>query len=198
MIKAIEYDSSDDKFTYFFTVDLTKLPCWHYPNVKPFLFARCLVVCILFLFYLAAFFCPISCSFFYLQLTVYIFIFLHKVLQCGRRRKEEKERAKGLHFVILLFCVSKACSPAWLPCKLLCEGVRHRSLKAVKHCSLYSVASSHEEMFSRESFQFALKLCLYNCAYCLWVESRQLFTISFWFSIYCSIKKFFLSFFFLH
>lgn len=95
----------------------------------------------------------------------------------GGSREREKERGQGLHFVILLFCVSKACSPAWLPCELLCEGARHRSPRAVKHCSLFSIVASHEERYSREEerLQFTLELCLclYNCAYLLWEESCQ-------------------------
>lgn len=47
------------------------------------------------------------------------------------------ERGQGLHFVILLSCVSKASSPAALPWELLCGGARRRSLTPVKHCSLF-------------------------------------------------------------
>lgn len=116
-----------------------------------------------------------------LHLTVSIFISSfctkRRSIGGGKRGEQEKERGQGLHFVILLFCVSKACSPAWLPCELFCEGARRRSPRAVKHCSLFSVVASHEERYSREeeSFQFTLELCLclHNCAYLLWEEPCQ-------------------------
>lgn len=115
-----------------------------------------------------------------LSFTFWLILFFCMKRRSFWRRREQRareERGQGLHFVILLFCVSKACSPAWLPCELLCEGARHRSPRAVKHCSLFSIVASHEERYSREEerLQFTLELCLclYNCAYLLWEESCQ-------------------------
>lgn len=72
--------------------------------------------------------------------------------------ESKRKRGQGPHFVILLFCISKACSLAWLPCEPLCEGARHHSAGCQTLFPFFSVVASHEERYSREEerFQFTL------------------------------------------
>lgn len=198
--KHQECDCGGDKVPHCSTAGLTVLPCWQQPNVKlgtvflhfaevelngPLLDFFYLVSLQLFLFFLKN---PILRSISSRSISPVIWVIfciclrLHLNLSAwgvgvwaeAVGAESKRKRGQGLHFVILLFCILKACSLAWLPCEPLCEGARHRSAGCQTLFPFFSVVASHEERYSREEegFQFALEqcLCLYNCAYLLWEQ----------------------------
>lgn len=105
---------------------------------------------------------PIIRDIFYILLHLIFFFFFFYPL-CTKRRSvgggegaeiRRKTEDKGCTLSSFCFRVSKARSPAWLPCELLCEGARRRSPRPVKHCSLFflspPIVASHEERYSAE------------------------------------------------
>ena len=83
----------------------------------------------------------------------------------------EQSQDKGCTLSFFCYSVSKAFSPAWLPCALLCGGAWQRSLRAVTHLSFFPTIAGRRER-EEESFLFTLEPCLcfcsYNCVYLLW------------------------------
>lgn len=94
---------------------------------------------------------PIIRDIFYILLHLIFFSFFFYPL-CTKRRSvgggegaeiRRKTEDKGCTLSSFCFRVSKARSPAWLPCELLCEGARRRSPRPVKHCSLFFLSPPH-------------------------------------------------------
>lgn len=194
-------DCGGDKVPHCSTAGLTVLPCWQQPDVKleqcfcillrlswtvPFLTSFILYHCSFFFSFFhflknpilqsisSRSISPVIWVIFYICLRLHLNLSAWSVGVSAEAvgAESKRKRGQGPHFVILLFCISKACSLAWLPCEPLCEGARHHSAGCQTLLPFFSVVASHEERYSREEerFQFTLEqcLCLYNCAYLLW------------------------------
>lgn len=118
----------------------------------------------------------------FISFSIFFFFFFFFYPLCTKRRSvgggegaeiRRKTEDKGCTLSSFCFRVSKARSPAWLPCELLCEGARRRSPRPVKHCSLFFLSPPlwpvmrKDIQQKRKRFQCTLEpcLCLYNCAY---------------------------------
>lgn len=99
----------------------------------------------------------------FISFSIFFFFFFFFNPLCTKRRSvgggegaeiRRKTEDKGCTLSSFCFRVSKARSPAWLPCELLCEGARRHSPRPVKHCSLFflspPIVASHEERYSAE------------------------------------------------
>lgn len=130
---------------------------------------------------------PIIRDIFYILLHL-IFSFFFFSFLCTKRRSigggegaesRRKIEDKGCTLSSFCFRVSKARSPAWLPCELLCEGARRRSPRPVKHCSpFFSVVASHEERYSAEEekvpvYSGAVFVFVQLCILCFERSPRQ-------------------------
>lgn len=98
----------------------------------------------------------------FISFSIFFFFFFFFYPLCTKRRSvgggegaeiRRKTEDKGCTLSSFCFRVSKARSPAWLPCELLCEGARRRSPRPVKHCSLFFLSphcgQSWGKIFSR-------------------------------------------------
>lgn len=88
----------------------------------------------------------------FISFSILFFFFFFFYPLCTKRRSvgggegaeiRRKTEDKGCTLSSFCFRVSKARSPAWLPCELLCEGARRRSPRPVKHCSLFFLSPPH-------------------------------------------------------